>query len=63
MTFKKWRISNGWTQKKVAIALDVTVQEVWRWESGRNRPNTSNLYQIDVLSRGQITQWGKIDVK
>lgn len=63
MTFREWRLKRRWTQKKVATALDVTLQEIWRWENNKNKPNLSNLYQIDILSNGQVTQWGKVDVK
>lgn len=51
------RLEQGWTQKDLAVRLDVTVQAVANWESGRaTRMRLLNLLALAELT-GQSREW------
>jgi putative transcriptional regulator len=45
----------GLTQRDVAVAVDVSVQTVSNWETGRYREATLTLPQVKALC--QVLQW------
>ncbi len=50
-SLKKHRRRCGYSQKKVAKVLDVTVSQVSRWEKGRAYPGLFQLLKLTILYR------------
>src|SRR6266849_4023292 len=46
---KQERIAQGWTQKKFAKVLKVTVRTVIRWENNQAIPHHNNLAKICLI--------------
>ena len=50
ISLKAARTNAGMTQKELAENLDVTVDTVLNWESGKSEPKLSQLKRISELS-------------
>lgn len=48
------RVEIGWSQEKLAAMLDVTFQQVQKYENGRNRIAASRLFQIAEIMETPI---------
>lgn len=46
---RKRRVLRGWSQEKLAKAVDVTFQQVQKYEKGMNRISASRLYQFSQV--------------
>ncbi len=57
---KKRRDELGLTQRDVAVAVDVSVQTVSNWETGRYRGARLTLPQVKALCR--LLQWSIDDL-
>ena len=57
---KKRRDELGLTQRDVAVAVDVSVQTVSNWETGRYRGARLTLPQVKALCR--VLQWSIEDL-
>ena len=43
------RMSRGWSKRKVAIELGVSIPSIMRWEDGSVIPNDYNINNIEAL--------------
>jgi putative transcriptional regulator len=65
-TIKKVRTVLGWSQEAFARHLRVSLQTVWRWETGRASPTGLSLDALEALiaSNGlRVTPSGNVRKK
>jgi transcriptional regulator with XRE-family HTH domain len=43
---RKFRLQAGWSQERLAEKIDVSIQQVQKYESGANKMNTDRLQQV-----------------
>lgn len=55
MTLKDWRGRADKTQADVALAVGVDPLTVSSWETGRKKPNATNMAKLFRLSGGAVT--------
>ena len=46
MNIKELRLSQGFTQMKLAIAVGVSIQTIIAWENGVSTPNPENMAKL-----------------
>lgn len=58
-TLKEWREAKGWNTQHLAKELGLDEKAgpgtVWRWETGRSRPDADVIARIEKLSEGEVT--------
>jgi transcriptional regulator with XRE-family HTH domain len=47
-----FRLENGWSKRKIAKRLGVSIPSIIRWEEGISEPNDYNRYKIERLLLG-----------
>jgi DNA-binding XRE family transcriptional regulator len=60
LTFREWRESLGFTQRDMAVVLEVHQKTVWRLEHPEERggkPLLETALRVHVLSGGQVEWW------
>lgn len=48
------RQQRGWSQNKLAKALNITFQQVQKYENGKNRVSSGRLYQLSQILETDI---------
>lgn len=54
MKLADWRKAQGWTQPRLAVALDCVLPTVARWENGTRTPEREALKRIYILTAGAV---------
>ena len=58
-TLKEWREKQGWSTQRVADELGLDARSgagtIWRWETGRSRPDADVVAKISEMTSGQVT--------
>lgn len=61
-TLKEWREEKGWSTQRVADELGLDARAgagtIWRWETGRSRPDADVVAQIVDMTGGEVTADG-----
>ena len=57
------RITRGWTREEMAKKLDITHQQLMKYEKGTNRTSSSRLHEIATLFKISIVQLFEDDVE
>lgn len=52
---RQFRMAEGLTQEELAVKIDVTFQQVQKYESGENRLNTDNLQVVAEILGVPVT--------
>lgn len=59
LTLKDWREKQGWSTQRLAIELGLDERSgpgtVWRWETGRSRPDADIIARIAEITSGETT--------
>lgn len=43
---RKFRLQAGWSQERLAEKVDISIQQIQKYESGANKMNTDRLQQV-----------------
>ncbi len=46
---KRFRLTHGWSKRRTAEELGVSVPSIIRWEEGESEPNDYNRFKIEAL--------------
>ncbi|WP_416355529.1 helix-turn-helix domain-containing protein [Aureimonas phyllosphaerae] len=61
-TLKEWREAQGWSTQRVADELGLDARSgagtIWRWETGRSRPDADVVAKIAEITGGAVTADG-----
>ncbi|WP_279483431.1 helix-turn-helix transcriptional regulator [Aureimonas sp. SK2] len=61
-TLKEWRERQGWSTQRVAEELGLDPRAgagtIWRWETGRSRPDADVVEKIEGLTGGAVNAVG-----
>lgn len=61
-TLKEWREGHGWSTQRVAEELGLDPRAgagtVWRWETGRSRPDADMVEKIGEITDGVVNASG-----
>lgn len=49
MRLKRFRLQHGWSKRRMANELGVSIPSVIRWEEGTSVPNDYNRFKIESL--------------
>lgn len=59
LTLKDWREGKGWNTQRLAEELGLDEKAgpgtVWRWETGRSRPDADVIAKIEEITEGAVT--------
>jgi transcriptional regulator with XRE-family HTH domain len=55
-----WRSAEGWTQAKVAQAVQTSPEAVGQWENGQRTPSFESAVLLELVSEGAlpVEGWG-----
>ena len=53
---KRLRKEKGFTQKELAVLLDVTQGTIYFWENGRNYPHPMKVYGLTIIFQCSATE-------
>ncbi len=46
---RRFRLEHGWSKRRAADELGVSIPSVIRWEQGQSEPNDYNRFKIEAL--------------
>jgi len=46
---KQFRLTHGWSKRRTAEELGVSIPSIIRWEEGQSEPNDYNRFKIERL--------------
>ena len=62
ITLKAARVNCGLSQKEAAKKLGIAESTLYKWESGKNKPNTLK-HQLNILFFSRLTRLNRIGGK
>lgn len=53
---KEFRLRHGWSKRRMAEKLGVSIPSIIRWEEGTSEPNDYNRFKIESLIAASSTE-------